>query len=301
VERLADLTTESRSPYTDLDTRSIPEILSIISQEDARVPAAVAQELPQIARAVELIVSRLAKGGRLFYVGAGTSGRLGMLDAAECPPTFGVPTDMVQGVIAGGQAALVSSIEAVEDSQEVGASDLAARGCSQTDAVVAIAASGRTPYCLGALRYAASVGAARIALVCNTDSLMSAEAEVTIAPVVGPEVIMGSTRMKAGTAQKLVLNMLSTASMIRLGKVYGNLMVDLTPTNSKLICRARRIVELATGADASTTSEALQASGYDVKAAIVMILANCPFQTARELLSAADGRVRTAIQMAQEG
>lgn len=301
MERIGDLTTESRSPYTDLDTRSIPEILSIIAQEDAQVPVAVAQELPHIARAVELIVVRLEKGGRLFYVGAGTSGRLGMLDAAECPPTFGVPAEMIQGVIAGGEDALVSAIEAVEDSPEAGASDLAARGCNRADAVVAIAASGRTPYCLGALRYAASVGAARIALVCNADSPMSAEAEVTVAPVVGPEVIMGSTRMKAGTAQKLVLNMLSTASMITMGKVYGNLMVDLTPTNSKLIYRARRIVELATGADASTIEEALRASGCDVKAAIVMILGDCPFQQARASLDASGGRVRTAIHRAQEG
>ncbi|NLN19211.1 MAG: N-acetylmuramic acid 6-phosphate etherase [Firmicutes bacterium] len=296
MEKLADLTTESRSAYTDLDTLSIPEILRIINREDCRVPDAVAQELPQIALAVEVIVSRLKKGGRLFYVGAGTSGRLGVLDAAECPPTFGVPEDLVQGVIAGGPKALVSSVETVEDNPEAGANDLAARHLGPADVVVAIAASGRTPYCIGALRYAASVGAARIALVCNKNSAMEAEAEITIAPVVGPEVIMGSTRMKAGTAQKLVLNMLSTVSMIKLGKVYSNLMVDLTPTNSKLINRAQRIVELATGADATTIEKALQASGYDVKAAIVMILADCTVEKARQALAASEGNVRRAIE-----
>ncbi|MGI6083442.1 MAG: N-acetylmuramic acid 6-phosphate etherase [Limnochordia bacterium] len=296
MEKLADLTTESRSPYTDLDTLSIPEILRVINREDARVPSAVAQELPQIALAVRTIVDRLKKGGRLFYVGAGTSGRLGMLDAAECPPTFGVSKDLVQGVIAGGPTALVSSVEAVEDSQEAGANDLAARNCGSADVVVAIAASGRTPYCIGALRYAASVGAARIAVVCNKDSAMEAEAEITIAPIVGPEVIMGSTRLKAGTAQKLVLNMLSTASMVKLGKVYSNLMVDLTPTNSKLMHRARLIVELATGADVATIHEALQASRYDVKTAIVMILGDCTAERARQALAVSDGNVRAAIK-----
>ena len=296
MDNLTHLTTESRSSHTDLDTLSVPEILQIMNQEDRCVAVAVTQELPHTAEAIELIFGRFKTGGRLIYVGAGTSGRLGVLDAAECPPTFGVPDTMVQGVIAGGPRALVSSAEAVEDQEEAGSTDLAARGCCETDAVVAISASGRTPYCIGALRYAAQVGAARIALVCNTDSPMSKEAEVTIAPIVGPEVIMGSTRLKAGTAQKMVLNMLSTVSMIKMGKVYGNLMVDLNPTNNKLIDRARRIVMLATGADNSQATRALTACGYDAKVAIVMILTGSTPKRARELLTAANGFVRAAVK-----
>lgn len=300
MEDFAALTTETRSPYTDLDSLETIQILRIINTEDSSVPLAVERELPQIAQAVNVIVNRLAGGGRLFYVGAGTSGRLGVLDAAECPPTFGVPELMVQGVIAGRTPALCMAVEGVEDDAAAGETDLAERGCDEKDAVVAIAASGRTPYCLGALRYARQVGAAAIALVCNAGSPMAQSADITIAPIVGPEVVTGSTRMKAGTAQKMVLNMLSTTSMIKLGKVYGNLMVDLTPANSKLVARSRQIVLLATGADISAVDAALEASQNNVKVAIVILLASCSAERATALLDAAQGSVRTAIIMGKK-
>jgi N-acetylmuramic acid 6-phosphate etherase len=292
---IAALTTEARSPFVNLDVMSTLELLSVINREDEAVPRAVREELPHIAAAVEAITARLAAGGRLFYCGAGTSGRLGVLDAAECPPTFGVAPDLVQGVIAGGDIALRISVEGAEDDQEAGAHDLAERGCGAGDAVVAIAASGRTPYCLGALRYARRVGAVAIALVCNRETEMAAQADIVIAPVVGPEVLTGSTRMKAGTAQKMVLNMLSTATMIKLGKVYSNLMVDLTPANEKLQDRARRIVSLATGVNAAQAAAALAACDGNVKQAIVVLLTGCTPAESRALLAEARGFVREAI------
>ncbi|HHW10253.1 MAG TPA: N-acetylmuramic acid 6-phosphate etherase [Firmicutes bacterium] len=292
---LQKLTTECRSPYHELDMMSIPEILEAINSEDRLVPAAVAREIPQIARAVEMIVPRLRRGGRLFYVGAGTSGRLGVLDASECPPTFGVDWQLVQGLIAGGEEALRYSIEGAEDDEAAGASDLEERQCGAEDVVMAISASGRTPYCLGALRYAATVGAGRIALVCNQSTPMHQLAEVTIAPLVGPEVLSGSTRMKAGTAQKLVLNMISTTTMIKLGKVYSNLMVDMVPSNSKLTDRAARIVMAATGCDRKAVEAALAGAGGETKTAIVMLLAGCTPEEARRRLAASGGFVRAAV------
>lgn len=299
AEQLRRLVTESRSPYEDLDRLDTEAILRIINEEDQKAPLAVREVLGEVAEAVEMIAGRLAQGGRLFYAGAGTSGRLGVLDASECPPTFGAPPGMVQGVIAGGERALVGAVEEEEDRAESGEKDLEGRGCSGGDVVVAISASGRTPYCLGALRYARRVGAGRIALVCNPASPMEELAEVTICPVVGPEVLMGSTRMKAGTAQKLVLNMLSTAAMIRLGKVYSNLMVDLQPTNEKLRDRAVRIVELATGASRQEAARALDAAGLKPKAAIVMLLAGCSAEEASRLLGENQGFVRRALAAAR--
>lgn len=298
IEDLSSLVTETRSPYHDLDALSVEEILTIINGEDRRVAEAVAKELPNIAKVVKAIVAAFAQGGRLIYVGAGTSGRLGVLDASECPPTFGVPPEQVDAIIAGGDTALRHSSEEAEDDAEQGARDLRARGVTAKDVVVGIAASGRTPYVIGALKEAARIGARPMALVCNPNSPMEAVAEVTICPVVGPEVLMGSTRMKAGTAQKMVLNMLSTVSMIKSGKVYGNLMVDLAPTNEKLVARAQRIIQLATGCDAATAEEVLEASGRRVKVAIVMIETGRSKEEAEALLQRARGFVREALRLA---
>lgn len=298
TEDLNKLVTESQSPYPDLDANSVEEILEIINEEDRRVPEAIAKELPHIAQAVHAISQAFAAGGRLIYVGAGTSGRLGVLDASECPPTFGVSSRQVDGIIAGGDPALRISSEESEDDPNQGALDLSDRGVSAHDVVVGIAASGRTPYVLGALREAKRVGATAVALVCNPGSPMEAEADITICPVVGPEVLMGSTRMKAGSAQKMVLNMLSTVSMIKFGKVYRNLMVDVAPTNHKLVERAKRIVELATGCDGKQAEEALTEAHNRPKVAIVMLEASCSAEEAEKLLDNADGFVRRAIEQA---
>ena len=298
IEDLSSLVTETRSPYHDLDALSVEEILTIINGEDRRVAEAVAKELPNIAKVVKAIVAAFAQGGRLIYVGAGTSGRLGVLDASECPPTFGVPPEQVDAIIAGGDTALRHSSEEAEDDAEQGARDLRARGVTAKDVVVGIAASGRTPYVIGALKEAARIGARPMALVCNPNSPMEAVAEVTICPVVGPEVLMGSTRMKAGTAQKMVLNMLSTVSMIKSGKVYGNLMVDLAPTNEKLVARAQRIIQLATGCDAATAEEVLEASGRRGKVASVMSETGRAKEEAEALLQRARGFVREALRLA---
>lgn len=299
-DALNKLVTESQSPYPDLDARSIEDILAIVNAEDRRVAEAVEKELPRIAKVVHTITDAFARGGRLIYVGAGTSGRLGVLDASECPPTFGVSQDQVDAIIAGGDRALRHSSEKSEDDPERGAADLRERGVTPSDVVVGIAASGRTPYVIGALREAERIGARRMALVCNPGSPMEEVAEVTICPVVGPEVLMGSTRMKAGSAQKMVLNMLSTVSMIKSGKAYGNLMVDLAPSNAKLVHRAKRIIQLATGCDEETSARSLQESGNNPKVAIVMIEANRSAEQAHQLLERADGFVRTAIEFAAE-
>jgi len=291
--------TEGRSPYTELDALSTREILEIINLEDRKVPEAVGKEIPKIERAVELIVGAFAKGGRLFYIGAGTSGRLGVLDASECPPTFGVSHDLVQGIIAGGDAALRHSSEEAEDRPEGGAQDIARAGVGPDDVVVGIAASGRTPYVLGALAEARRRGAATVALVCNPKAEIEAYADVVIAPVVGPEVLMGSTRMKAGTAQKLVLNMLSTTAMIRSGKAYSNLMVDLQAANDKLKVRALRIIRLATGCTQQEAEEAFRATKGRAKPAIVMLLAGVGAEKAEALLEEAGGFVRRALELAK--
>lgn len=290
-------TTESRNQFTlDIDTLPTLEILRRINDEDRKVAEVVAAELPRIARATDRIVAAVAAGGRVFYVGAGTSGRLAVLDASELPPTFGVDPELVQAVMAGGEEAFLRATEGAEDDEEAGGRDLERRGLQPGDVVVGIAASGRTPYVMGALRYAGRVGAGRIAIVCNRNSPMEALAEVTIACEVGPEVIMGSTRMKAGTAQKLVLNMMSTAAMIRLGRVYSNLMVDMRPTNAKLRRRAVRILALGAECSEEAAQAALRAADGHTKVALVMLLARVGPSEAERALAETGGHVRRAVQ-----
>lgn len=298
--QIAGLPTEQKNPETArIDAVSVEEILQLINANDARVPMAVGEEIPHIARAVEIIVERFKRGGRLIYAGAGTSGRLGIVDASECPPTYGTPPEMVLALIAGGREAVFSAQEGAEDKPEAGAADLLAVRVSENDVVCGIAASGRTPYVLGALAEAKKRGAPTI-LVTTTNREKLAElgisADVCICPNVGPEVVMGSTRMKSGTAQKLVLNMLTTASMIRLGKTYGNVMVDLAMTNAKLVERAKRTVMDITGVDYDEASRVLALTNGHVKTAIVMILANVDVEIAQERLSEANGFVRAAIE-----
>lgn len=292
MPNLSHLQTEQRNPASmHIDRMGTLDMLHVINQEDHHVAEAVEKELPNIAKAVDLIYAQLKNGGRLIYCGAGTSGRLGVLDASECPPTYGVDPGMVIGLIAGGEKAVTSAAEGAEDRADWGADDLKQIDFCAKDILVGIAASGRTPYAIGAMDHARSLDAPVIAVVCCQDSEMSRHADVTIAPVTGPEVVTGSSRMKAGSAQKMVLNMLSTATMIKLGKVYGNLMVDLKPTNEKLVQRAIRIVSSATGADEQQARSALEASGMHCKTAIVMLLMNLTADEARKALDAADDRI----------
>ena len=294
---IQNLVTEAQNPGTaDIDTRSTREVLQLINNEDAKIPAIVANEIPYIEKAVNILVERFKDGGRLFYVGAGTSGRLGVLDAAECPPTYGTDPEMVQGIIAGGYEALIRSQEGAEDRYEDGARDLKAHGFTAKDVACGIAASRRTPYVIGAIDYARSLGAKTIYVTCNPRSEMNIPVDVAICPVVGPEVVMGSTRMKAGTATKLVLNMLTTASMIKLGKVYGNMMVDLQMTSKKLEERSKRTVMMITGLGYEEAEEYLQKAGGHVKTALVMILAGVSAREAKKRLDNADGFVRQAIE-----
>jgi N-acetylmuramic acid 6-phosphate etherase len=270
---LEKLLTEQANPASaSIDALSTEEMLRVINGEDRGVAEAVAKEIPAIASAVDAIVARFKDGGRLFYIGAGTSGRLGVLDASECPPTFGVKADMVQGIIAGGERALSRATEASEDDPASGARDLTARGFTARDALVGIAASGRTPYVLGAIEEAKRLGAATVGISCTPDSELARAAAIAITPLVGPEVIAGSTRMKAGTAQKLVLNMLSTGAFIRMGYVYGNLMVNVQPTNAKLADRGRRIVAQAAGVSGERAAELLEAAGGNVRNAITIAM-----------------------------
>lgn len=288
--------TEERNPLTrDIDTRPTLNMLTLINAEDQKVALTVRDELPNIAAAVDAITARMQRGGRLIYIGAGTSGRLGVLDASECSPTFGTPPELVVGLIAGGPAALTEAIEGAEDDPERGAAELAALDINENDCVIAIAASGRTPYAIGGLKEAKKRGALAISIACNRPSPLEELAEIGIAAVVGPEVISGSTRLKAGTAQKMVLNMISTAVMIRLGKTYSNLMVDVQPTNVKLRQRARRIVAEATGLDLHRATEILSACNGEVKTAIVAVLAGVSPELARIKLHETGGHVRTAI------
>jgi N-acetylmuramic acid 6-phosphate etherase len=290
------LDTEGVNPATvDIDAWSALEIVRAMNAEDAKVAGAVERELPRIAAAVEAIAARLRRGGRLLYLGAGTSGRLGVLDASECPPTFGTPPEMVVGSIAGGPTALTWAAEGVEDSAESGRADAARLHVGAADAVVGIAASGRTPYVLAAIDYANEIGALTIGLACNTDTPLERRVQVMIAPVVGPEVIAGSTRLKAGTAQKMVLNMLSTGTMIRLGKTFGNLMVDVQTSNAKLRQRAVGIVRTATSLDEAAAVALLAACDGETKTAIVAALAGVAPVDARERLHRAGGLVRAAI------
>lgn len=297
-EELKSLATEQSNPRSlQIDTAPVREILEIINTEDHRVPIAVREEIPYIEQAVDLVVEAFKAGGRLFYVGAGTSGRLGILDASECPPTFGVPYDMVQGLIAGGKEAVFRAQEGAEDLEENGVRDVEKAGITAKDVVCGIAASRRTPYVVGAIKHARKLGCKTLFVTCNPRSEFNLDVDVAICPVVGPEVIMGSTRMKSGTAQKLVLNMITTASMIRLGKVYRNMMVDLQMTNKKLVERSKRIVMTVSGVDYAEASRVLELAGGHVKTALVMILAGVDAAVARERLEAAGGFVRPAISM----
>jgi N-acetylmuramic acid 6-phosphate etherase len=292
---IGDLLTEAQNPSsTDIDALPTLEMLRVINSADREAAAAVERELPNIAAAVDGIVARLETGGRLFYIGAGTSGRLGVLDASECPPTFNTPPDLVQGLIAGGDRALRHSIEGAEDDPGRGKQDLQERGFSGRDALVGIAASGRTPYVLGALGYARSLGALSIGLSCTPDSEVARAAEIAITPVPGPEIITGSTRMRAGTATKLVLNMLSTGAMIRMGYVYGNLMVNVQPTNDKLADRARRIVARIANTSYDEAARLLAEAG-SVRTAVVMHLCGLSRSEAEARLAAANGRLRAAL------
>jgi len=288
--------TEELNPNTlEIDSLSAYEIVRLINAEDAKVVPAVGEQLGQIAQAVDLIVERLSAGGRLFYLGAGTSGRLAVLDASEIPPTYSAPPEQVQGLIAGGDYALRHSSEAAEDDPGAGAETIREAGVTAADVVVGISASGSAPWVLGAVVEAKQAGAACIGLACNPDTPLEGLVEVMIAPVVGPEVIAGSTRMKAGTAQKLVLNMLSTAVMVRLGKVYGNRMIDMRPGNAKLRQRARKMLSEIGGVVEDTAARLLEVSGDEVKTALVMLLAGVDAEQARRRLREAGGFVRRAI------
>lgn len=297
-EEIKNLITEKRNPATlDIDSKSTEEILRLINNEDKTVPYTIEKEISYIVQAVELIVDAFKKGGRLIYVGAGTSGRLGVLDAAECPPTFGTDPEMVQGIIAGGYEALVRAQEGAEDKKEKGGRDIIKKKISSIDVVCGLAASRRTPYVIGAIEKAKEIGAKTIYVTCTPRSEMKLEVDVAICAVVGPEVIMGSTRMKAGTAEKLVLNMLTTTAMIRLGKVYGNMMVDLQMTSKKLEERSKRTVMIVTGVDYETAQKVLLKAHGHVKTAIVMILKGIDREEATRRLTAGGGFVRRALEI----
>ena len=294
---LGALATETRNAASlDIDARSTADILAIINAEDAKIAPAIASQIPAIAKAVDAIVHALQSGGRLVYIGAGTSGRLGILDATECPPTYSTDPEQIIGIIAGGCEAVFRSVEHAEDDEALAVADLQSVHFNNKDILVGIAASGRTPYVVSALRYAQGLGASTVALTCTADNPMQKHADMAITPVVGAEVVTGSTRMKAGTAQKLVLNMLSTAAMIRMGKVYRNLMVDVKPSNAKLVQRQKNIVAEATGCDAATAEQALAAAAGEAKTAIVMLLLGVPADAARAALAQGQGNIRTTLQ-----
>ncbi|HET9381606.1 MAG TPA: N-acetylmuramic acid 6-phosphate etherase [Streptomyces sp.] len=294
--QLETLPTEAFRPeLAGIDQLPTLDIARLMNGEDTSVPAAVADRLPQIAAAIDAVAERMAAGGRLIYAGAGTAGRLGVLDASECPPTFNTDPSRVVGLIAGGPSAMVTSVEGAEDSREFARADLDAVGVGAADAVIGISASGRTPYAVGAVEHARALGALTVGLACNPGSALAAAAEHGIEIVVGPELVTGSTRLKAGTAQKLVLNMISTITMIRLGKTFGNLMVDVRASNEKLRARSRRIVALATGAPEEEIEAALTATGGEVKNAILTLLAEVDAPTAARLLEETDGHLRKAL------
>ena len=297
---IATLTTEQiNDRTTNIDQLQTVEIIELMNKEDETVTAAIKDVLPQIADAIDAIYQSLKNGGRLIYMGAGTSGRLGVIDAAECPPTFCTPPEMIQGIIAGGETAMFVAVEGAEDGRELGGNDLKERNLRDSDIVVGIAASGRTPYVIGALEYAKQIGATTIALSCNQNAEISKYADHKIEVIVGPEILTGSTRLKAATAQKMVLNMMTTTSMIKLGKVYGNLMVDLHASNMKLVERARNMVMKITGASYGEAEQTLNATDQKVKPAILMIMGGVPLETANQLLEESNGFVRDAIEKAQ--
>lgn len=290
---IENLTTERQNPQTlHLDELSIHEACRLMNEEDAQVAKAVGEELPSIEKVIKKVIEAFRKGGRLIYIGAGTSGRLGVLDAAECVPTFGVEPTMVVGLIAGGQKAMLTAVEGAEDSLDLAEEELRQIQLAKNDVVIGIAASGRTPYVIGGLRYAQDVGAVTCSLSCNKEALISKEAQLAIEVDCGPEFLTGSTRLKAGTAQKLILNMISTISMIGIGKVYGNLMVDVQPTNQKLVERAKRIIMSATEVSYEIAEEFYEKADHNVKVAIVMILTGSSRKKALEKLQAADGFIR---------
>lgn len=296
---LQTMTTERRNPDTlTLDRMSALEIVTAMNREDCKVPQAIRTILPRIAQAVEAAEQTFRNGGRLFYLGAGTSGRLGVLDASECPPTFGVPQGMVVGLIAGGDRALRFPVEGAEDDEALGQRDLQAHDLKSEDMVVGIAASGRTPYVLGALAYARSLGCMTAAIACNQDSAIGKAAHIALEVPVGPEVLTGSTRLKAGTAQKMILNMITTGAMVRLGKAYENLMVDVVQSNEKLRLRAENIVMTATGVSRSQARATLDAANGNAKLAITMLLTGHSREETQVLLDRAGGRVRDALSMA---
>lgn len=294
---LTKLVTETRNPNTmELDQMTPLELVSVMNQEDLNVVAGVKEVLPQVAQAIEWAVSSLEAGGRIVYFGAGTSGRLGVLDAVECPPTFGVSPDVVVGLIAGGEKAFVRAVEGAEDSLELCEEELKKIGLNKNDIAIGIAASGRTPYVIGGLRYARSLGCKTVAIACNKGSEVGKEAELAIESSCGPEVLTGSTRLKAGTAQKMILNMISTGSMVGVGKAYQNLMVDVQQTNKKLVVRAQNITMAATGCTREEAAQALEQADGNAKLAIVMLLTQMPVEEAKAKLEAAHGHVRGALQ-----
>ena len=294
---LAGMSTETRNSRTmDLDIMTPLEIVTVMNEEDARVPEAIKPQLNNIAQCVSWATQSIEAGSRLIYMGAGTSGRLGVLDAAECPPTFGVSPETVVGLIAGGDKAFIKAVEGAEDSAELGRQDLVNIGLTSQDLVVGIAASGRTPYVLGGLEYAKEMGCHTVGISCNPGSAVGGAAELAIEVVPGPECLTGSTRLKAGTAQKLILNMISTATMVRCGKAFQNLMVDVVPTNEKLRVRAENIVMEATGVARERAKEALLQSGDKVKTAILMILVGCGREEAEEKLEKTNGHIREAMK-----
>jgi N-acetylmuramic acid 6-phosphate etherase len=293
---LDELTTEQPNPNSfGIDAKSTEEILEIINREDSKVPEAVRRQIPAIAEVIDVVVERFKQGGRLLYVGAGTSGRLGVLDAAECPPTYGTPPDMVQGIIAGGREALVRSIEGAEDSEADGAKAINDRGINARDVLIGITASGHAPFVIGAMKRARELDAPVVALSCNSNSKTYQYADYRLFIDVGPEIVTGSTRMKSGTAQKLVLNMITTTAMIKLGKVFNNLMVDLMPVNNKLVVRSKRLIQIATGCNPEIAAQAFEDSGSRPKVAIVMVLLGIGRDQAEQLLRANEGRIGQAL------
>lgn len=302
MEDLTKLATEMyNEKSTALDRMATIEILRLMNEEDSFIPQAVRQVLPEIEQTVEAVVDSFRKGGRLFYTGAGTSGRMGLMDSVECPPTFSTEPEMVQGILAGGDRALMKAVEGAEDNEQLGQEDLQARGLTANDVVIGIAASGRTPYVVGALQYARSIGAIAVSLTSNRNAEISKHADIRIEVETGPEVLAGSTRLKAATAHKMILNMISTASMVKMGKAYKNLMVDVNASNFKLKERAKKIVCEATGTDYQTASEVLEKTEYSVKPAIVMLLSDVVYEDALQLLAEADGFVRGAVEQVHHG
>lgn len=290
------MTTEQRNPDTmNLDEMTTLQIVTEMNREDAGIPAAIRPHLPEIAKVAQWGAESLSQGGRIFYMGAGTSGRLGVLDASECPPTFGVSADTVVGLIAGGPSAIMKAVEGAEDNRELGTQDLKDHNLAQNDLVIGLAASGRTPYVIGGIEYAKSIGCRTAAITCNEGSAIGKASDCAIDVVVGPEVLTGSTRLKAGTAEKMILNMISTAAMVQIGKSYGNLMVDVVLSNEKLQVRAENIVMQATGVDRETAKRTIASAGGRCKTAITMILADCTKEEAEQRLAQADGHVRKAI------